>query len=60
MNENLIYINKTIKDLITNKNKNHLLTINIEIFKIYNLPKNPKNGGSPPRDNKTKIFINLL
>jgi len=60
INENLMYINNTTKDLNTNKNKNQLLTINIEIFKIYNFLKNPKKGGKPPKDNKTKIFINLL
>ena len=60
INENLIYINNTTKDLITNKNKNQLLIINIETFKIYNFPKKPKNGGSPPKDNKIKIFISLL
>ena len=60
INENLMYINNTIKDLITNKNKNQVLTANIEIFKIYNLPRNPKKGGNPPKDNKTKIFISLL
>jgi len=60
VNENLKYMNNTINELITNKNKNQFLTINIETFKIYNLPKNPKNGGSPPNDNKTKILINLL
>lgn len=57
--ENLIYINKTIKDLITSKNKKAFLTVNMEIFMIYSLPKNPKNGGSPPNDNKTKILVNL-
>ena len=60
INEKLIYINKTISDLITSKNKNLLLIIFIETFRIYNLPKNPKNGGNPPRDNKVKIFISLL
>ena len=55
-----MYINNTTKDLNTNKNKNQLLTINIEIFKIYNFLKNPKKGGKPPKDNKTKIFINFL
>ena len=60
INENLMYINNTIKDLITNKNKNQVLTPSIEIFKIYNLPRNPKKGGNPPKDNKTKIFISLL
>jgi len=60
INENLMYINNTIKDLITNKNKNQVLTASIEIFKIYNLPRNPKKGGNPPKDNKTKIFISLL
>jgi hypothetical protein len=55
-----MYINNTIKDLITNKNKNQVLTASIEIFKIYNLPRNPKKGGNPPKDNKTKIFISLL
>jgi len=60
INENLIYVNKTTKDLITSKNKNQLLIISIETFKIYNFPKNPKKGGKPPKDNKIKIFISLL
>ena len=59
-NENLIYINKINNDLITNKNKNTLLIIIIEIFIIKSFLKKPKNGGSPPKDSKTKIFINFL
>ena len=59
-NENLIYINKINNDLITNKNKNILLIIIIEIFIIKSFLKKPKNGGNPPKDSKTKIFINFL
>ena len=54
-----MYINSTIKDLITSKNKNPFLTVNIDTFIIYNLPKNPKNGGSPPNESNLKILINL-
>ena len=57
INENLMYINNTIKDLITNKNKNQVLTASIEIFKIYNLPRNPKKGGNPLKIIKQKFLL---
>ena len=51
---------RIINDLITNKNKNIGPITNSDDLIIINLPKNPRKGGSPPRDRRKKTFTILL
>jgi len=51
---------RIINDLITNKNKNIGPITNSDDLIIINLPKNPKKGGSPPRDRRKKNFFDLI
>ena len=60
INLNLIYKYKMIRDLKITTIIVIILINKIEYLITITLPKNPKNGGKPPRDIKIKTNINLF
>ena len=60
INLNLIYRYKIIRDLKITTSIIIVLINKIEYLITITLPKNPKNGGKPPKDIKIKTNINLF